>query len=235
MRSRGMAVEGRAFCREELFDLVEFFIPQRCFIKPGPGEVLVLQQKIYGDSVIISLDGYETQKLAVKTNVWQTLVLSNPASTDNNKGRPKLISVSGSLKTEDRYKASFSNETYFQIVENDFVPASKYPASGFSLNVNKASYSNVRRFINMKSEVPPDAVRVEEMINYFNLHYREPFGSDIFSIRSKLSSIPWNPTEKLLFLNVSARKLDLSKIPPANFVFLIDVSGSMDMPTGFPC
>ncbi len=185
------------------------------------------------DSVTISLDGYETQKLAVKTNVWQTLVLK-PASTDNNKGRPKLISVSGSLKTEDRYKASFSNETYFQIVENDFVPADKYPASGFSLNVNKASYSNVRRFINMKSEVPPDAVRVEEMINYFNLHYREPFGSDIFSIDTKLSSNPWNPTEKLLFLNVSARKLDLSKIPPANFVFLIDVSGSMDMPNRLP-
>lgn len=185
------------------------------------------------DSLTISLDGYETQKLAVKTNIWQTLVLK-PATIDNNKSKPRLISISGSYKAEGRFNPAFDNETYFQIVENDFVPAEKYPNTGFSLNVNKASYSNVRRFINMKSEVPPDAVRVEEMINYFNLHYQEPKNKDIFSIDSKISSNPWNPQEKLLFLNVSAKKLDLSKIPPANFVFLIDVSGSMDMPNRLP-
>jgi Ca-activated chloride channel family protein len=102
------------------------------------------------------------------------------------------------------------------------------------MNVNKASYSNVRRFINMKSAVPPDAVRTEEMVNYFNLHYREPEKGKIFRFESQLTSCPWDMEKQLLFLNINAKKLDLDKIPPGNFVFLIDVSGSMDQPNRLP-
>ena len=86
----------------------------------------------------------------------------------------------------------------------------------------------------MKSAVPPDAVRTEELVNYFNLHYKEPKTGDIFHFESQLTSCPWDMDKQLLLLNINAKKLDLNMIPPGNFVFLIDVSGSMDMPNRLP-
>jgi Ca-activated chloride channel family protein len=86
----------------------------------------------------------------------------------------------------------------------------------------------------MKSAVPPDAVRTEEMINYFNLHYREPDHNDLFRFESQLTSCPWDMEKQLLILNINAKKLDLNMVPPGNFVFLIDASGSMDMPNRLP-
>lgn len=185
------------------------------------------------DSLTLSFEGYETRSLAVKSDVWQTISLKMAAESAL-KNKIKLISVTKDLKQTNKPNFALSNETYFQLVENDFIKTSVYPNTGFSLNVNKASYSNVRRFLNMDSEVPPDAVRVEEMVNYFNLNYMEPKGKDVFRFGSQLTSCPWEPSSQLLFLNVSARKLDLSKVPPSNFVFLIDVSGSMDMPNRLP-
>jgi Ca-activated chloride channel family protein len=82
--------------------------------------------------------------------------------------------------------------------------------------------------------VPPDAVRTEELLNYFNLHYREPGNGEIFHLESQLTSCPWDMEKQLLFLNVNAKKIDLDRVPPGNFVFLIDVSGSMDMPNRLP-
>jgi Ca-activated chloride channel family protein len=82
--------------------------------------------------------------------------------------------------------------------------------------------------------VPPDAVRIEEMLNYFNLNYTEPKDNDPFSITTKLTSCPWNPAGQLYYVNLSAKKLDLDALPPSNLVFLIDVSGSMDMTNRLP-
>ncbi|MEI9957524.1 MAG: von Willebrand factor type A domain-containing protein [Ferruginibacter sp.] len=82
--------------------------------------------------------------------------------------------------------------------------------------------------------MPPDAVRTEELLNYFNLHRREPENNDVFKIESQLTPCPWNADKQLLYLNINAKKLDLDKVPPSNFVFLIDVSGSMDMPNRLP-
>jgi Ca-activated chloride channel family protein len=78
--------------------------------------------------------------------------------------------------------------------------------------------------------VPPDAVRVEELLNYFNLNYQAPEKDDAFKITSQLSDCPWNPADQLLYLNINAKKLNLDKIPPCNLVFLIDASASMDLP-----
>lgn len=86
----------------------------------------------------------------------------------------------------------------------------------------------------MNSTVPPDAVRIEELVNYFNLHYKQPLKDELFNITSQYTSCPWNDKEQLLFININAKKLDLDKVPPGNFVFLIDVSGSMDMPNRLP-
>jgi Ca-activated chloride channel family protein len=185
------------------------------------------------DSLTFSLDGYESKTIRVKTDVWQNVLLKISAEQAT-KNRQKLISITKDFSQSSKFSSIFSDETYFQLVENEFVNSDKYPNTGFSLDVDKASYSNVRRFINMNSEVPPDAVRIEELINYFNLHYREPAKGDLFNINSQLTACPWNYKNQLLVLNISAKKLDLDKVPPGNFVFLIDASGSMDMPNRLP-
>ncbi|HMK05033.1 MAG TPA: von Willebrand factor type A domain-containing protein, partial [Ferruginibacter sp.] len=185
------------------------------------------------DSLTLTMDGYEPKTVRVNTEQWQYITLKVLPSNVN-RNRPKLISVTKNLNQTSRVRWFVDNETYFQLVENEYVNAAKYPNTGFALNVNKASYSNVRRFINMKSVVPPDAVRTEELINYFNLHYREPLNDDIFRMESQLTSCPWDVEKQLLILNINARKVDLEKVPPSNFVFLIDVSGSMDMPNRLP-
>ena len=189
--------------------------------------------KILVDSLIFSLEGYEAKTVKVVADEWQHINLKVLPSNVN-RNRPKLISVTKDYKQSSKYRLYINNETYFQLVENEYVDARKFPNTGFSLNVNKASYSNLRRFLNMGSTVPPDAVRTEELLNYFNLHYREPENKEVFKIESQLSSCPWDENKQLLYLNINAKKLDLNKIPPGNFVFLIDVSGSMDMPNRLP-
>ena len=188
--------------------------------------------KLY-DSLTFSKEGYESKTQRVKTDQWQSVVLKtvNDQATRN---RQKLISVTKDLAQTGKHHLTISDESYFQIVENDFVHADNFPNTGFSLDVDKASYSNVRRFINTNSEVPPDAVRIEELINYFNLYYHEPLPGQLFNISTQLTSCPWNERNQLLYLNISAKKLDLDKVPPGNFVFLIDISGSMDMPNRLP-
>jgi Ca-activated chloride channel homolog len=102
------------------------------------------------------------------------------------------------------------------------------------MRIDKASYSNARRFINQQSKVPPDAVRVDEMLNYFNFNYKETSGKQVFRVESQVTDCPWNKNRRLLFLNLSGKKLNLDKVPPSNFVFLMDVSGSMDLPNRLP-
>jgi len=189
--------------------------------------------KAVTDSLTFNLEGYETQTLKINTDQWQTVNLKVLPSNVN-RNRPKLISLTKDLKQSTRFHWYINDETYFQLVENEFVNAGKYPNTGFSLNVNKASYSNIRRFLNMSSTVPPDAVRTEELLNYFNLHYREPEGKNIFKIESQLTSCPWDENKQLLYLNINAKKIDLNMVPSSNFVFLIDASGSMDMPNRLP-
>lgn len=185
------------------------------------------------DSLTLSRDGYESLTLFVKADVWQSIVLKS-ATVHANKSKPKLISLTRNNKYASAFNQVAGEETYFQLVENAYITTAKFPATGYSLNVNKASYSNVRRFINMGSQVPPDAVKIEEMVNYFNLQYKEPPATEIFNFTSQLTDCPWNTNEHLLYLNTSAKKLAFDNIPPGNFVFLIDVSGSMDMPNRLP-
>ena len=192
-----------------------------------------INERVLYDSLTITMEGYETITLKVRTDQWQTIILKATAEAIS-KSQPKLISLTQDFNKTSNRKWFAGDETYFQLVENDYVHADTFPNTGFSLNVNKASYSNVRRFLNMNSMVPPDAIRTEELINYFNLNYRKPLNDSLFSVESQLSSCPWNLQKQLFYLNVSAKKLDLEKVPPGNFVFLIDVSGSMDMPNRLP-
>ncbi len=185
------------------------------------------------DSLIISADNFETIGVKVKSDAWQNIILKSNI-IDESKNQPRLSSIVSDVNPNETYKSFADDETYFKLIENGFNITNEHPKTGFSLNINKASYSNARRFIKMGLPVPPDAIRTEEMVNYFNLHVRPPKPGQMFNIESQLTSCPWNEKEQLLFLNVNAKQLDFNHIPPGNFVFLIDVSGSMDMPNRLP-
>jgi Ca-activated chloride channel family protein len=185
------------------------------------------------DTMTIVADGFYSNTVAVNAEKYQTIVLKSRFAPPP-KPTNRLMSLTKNLSTEMRNRWTVGAETYSSLVENPFIPADKFPETGFALNINKASYSNIRRFINMDDIVPPDAIRLEEMMNYFNIHYTEPGRDSIFTYGSIISSCPWNADHELLYLNICARKATLDNIPPANLVFLIDVSGSMDLPNRLP-
>lgn len=185
------------------------------------------------DSITIVIDGYESKTIGVKADVFQVISMK-ALSSNASKYRQRLISITKDQTQSYKFNWFVSDESYFSLVENEEVNAVKFPNTAFSLNVNKASYSNIRRFLHMNSTVPPDAVRIEELLNYFNLHYKEPENKEVFKLESQYTDCPWNEKSRLLFLNINARKLDLQNVPPCNLVFLIDASGSMDMPNRLP-
>lgn len=125
---------------------------------------------------------------------------------------------------------------YSEIVENSFLIASEDPLSTLSIDVDRASYSNVRRLLQLEIMPPSNAVRIEEMINYFNYDYDAPKITDDrpFSTESTLTACPWNSDHQLLHIALQGARVDRSEIPPSNFVFLIDVSGSMGSPNKLP-
>jgi Ca-activated chloride channel family protein len=125
-------------------------------------------------------------------------------------------------------------EEYAAIYENAFLDSKSNPLSTFSIDVDGASYSNVRRFLQEGRLPPSDAVRIEEFINYFDYDYPQPSGSDPFSIATEVAATPWNPGTKLVHIGLQGRRMDSGKLPPNNLVFLIDVSGSMGTPDKLP-
>ena len=123
-----------------------------------------------------------------------------------------------------------NTEEYSKIVENIFKDVATSPLSTFSADVDTASYSNLRRWINMGysvDQIPEGAVRAEEMINYFHYDYKGPEGDDPFGINAQISDCPWNKEHKLLHLGLQTEAIDFSETPDSNIVFLVDVSGSM--------
>ncbi len=185
------------------------------------------------DTLTFSAEGYETKIVGVKADVYQLIILKQLSTLSSiQKQKPVSLVNGGDQLIRDKWFVA--EESYSNIVENNFIKADKFPNTAFAARVDKASYSNLRRFINQNSPVPPYAVRIEEMLNYFNFNYKEPDKNEVFKLESQLTSCPWNATHKLLFLNLNAKKLNLDKVPPSNFVFLIDVSGSMDIPNRLP-
>lgn len=127
----------------------------------------------------------------------------------------------------DAQPVQFNTEEYDAINENIFHDAVKNPLSTFSIDVDAASYSNVRRFINNGQHPPKDAVRIEEMINYFSYDYAQPKNDDPFAIHTELSVAPWNPKHRLVQIGLQGKRIATENLPPSNLVFLLDVSGSM--------
>ena len=127
-------------------------------------------------------------------------------------------------------------ETYKEIKENSFVAVAQQPVTTFSADVDRAAYANVRRIIGYGQIPPKDAVRIEEMVNYFDYDYPAPEEGSASPLRvsPELAPAPWNPNHLLLRIGLQAKKIDLAKAPPSNIVFLIDVSGSMDEDNKLP-
>ena len=185
------------------------------------------------DSVTITVEGYIPATFEIRSGTFSRFVLKAlPLSTMVKKDQ--LKSLTKDLKFDENLRWTVGGETYSSLVENQFIPAKTYPETSFAIHTDKASYSNIRRFLNMKTRVPPDAVRAEEMLNYFNFGYTPPVADSLFGFNVHISDCPWNEKNRLLYFQVCSRQLPDDSIPPSNLVFLIDVSGSMDMPNRLP-
>ncbi len=133
-----------------------------------------------------------------------------------------------------RYNNNFNTEGYTTIHENGFKDVMNAPLSTFSIDVDRASYANIRRFINQGSLPPADAVRIEEMVNYFKYDYPQPVGEHPFSVYTEAAVCPWDNSHYLLHVGLKGKEIDKRELPPSNLVLLIDVSGSMESPNKLP-
>ncbi|HWJ91009.1 MAG TPA: VWA domain-containing protein [Flavisolibacter sp.] len=161
---------------------------------------------------------------------------SDPASTPRPSDLHKIKSEQEQQirnRTGDSV-AALNTEDYDPIIENTFLSAVDDPLSTFSIDVDRAAYSNVRRFLTNGMLPPPGAVRIEEMINYFDYDYPQPSNGDPFCINTEIAPCPWNPRHQLIHIGLQGKTIPLENLPPSNLVFLIDVSGSMDEPNKLP-
>jgi Ca-activated chloride channel family protein len=143
--------------------------------------------------------------------------------------------ASGRKKMErEEAPKEFNTEEYDKIVENAFVSALTNPLSTFSVDVDNASYSNVRRFLNSNEMPYPGSVRIEEMINYFDYQYRQPTDEHPFSVSMEMGKCYWNTEHYLVQIGLKGKEIEIEKIPSGNMVFLIDVSGSMENTNKLP-
>jgi Ca-activated chloride channel family protein len=184
------------------------------------------------DTLTFSLNGFQKQKILVDATNYYRVKLKKQQNVATS--RYKLASLTENLRRDAQQKWFLGDESYASIIENQFINTSAYPSTGVTLNIDRASYSNVRRFLNMNTAAPPDAVRIEEMLNYFNFNYTEPANNKTFEIAPVLTDCPWNPAHQLLLTTIRSKKVLMDSMPPANLVFLIDVSGSMDLPNRLP-
>ena len=129
-----------------------------------------------------------------------------------------------------RFPGPFNTEAYDYTDENPFRRVATDPLSTFSIDVDTASYANVRRFLNDGQLPPAGAVRIEELINYFRFDYPQPDSRQPFSVTTELAACPWNPKHRLALVGLQGRDIEAGNVPPCNLVFLIDVSGSMMSP-----
>ncbi len=152
-------------------------------------------------------------------------------------GRPNgkwALAARSAAAPNFRPPPNWNTEDYAYIEENGFRLASENPLSTFSIDVDAASYANVRRFIRNGRMPPVDAVRIEEMINYFSYDYPVPTDGTPFSVTTEVGAAPWNPTHQLVHIGLQGQRMDLTGRPPSNLVFLLDVSGSMSSPDKLP-
>lgn len=170
------------------------------------------------------------QIVQIEEESMMALDMSMPVATvTHSRHLSKEIAICPPVPTG--YRANGNNEEYNTVVENRFIQTLTESLSTFSIDVDAASYSNMRRYINQGQLPPIDAIRTEELINYFSYNYIQPTGNDPVRISAEIGSCPWNTRHRLVRIGVKAREVADRNLPASNLVFLIDVSGSMYGPT----
>ena len=191
-------------------------------------------QKVLREAVIVDYGAVAPRKVASAPSgrAAGASVRRNRAVPDQEELKDKSVGYLNATAPPVAYPArpeAGAGDTYAKIQENAFHPVSKEPLSTFALDVDNASYSNVRRFLNEGQLPPRDAVRVEELLNYFRYQLPAPAATspDPVRISAELSDCPWAPCHQLARIGIQARILETASLPPANLAFLVDVSGSM--------
>ena len=206
-----------------------------------------VQQKVNGRSVIdIVLKAESTQMeeviVTAQGQAMQKKSLGYSTNAYNGRGMPSAAPGIYAdrdkgyfdYRNKDDEYVDFNREGYDKITENQFLKVNDNPLSTFSIDVDAASYSNVRRFLNQGQLPPAGAVRIEEMVNYFKYEYPQPTNNDPFSINTEIADAPWNKDHKLVLIGLQGKKIPTENLPASNLVFLIDVSGSMQDPNKLP-
>ena len=200
------------------------------------GEYTIRADK--GEKLVFSYIGYEKQEAEVKSERLNIRLKTSSQVLEEcvvvGYGTQKMVSLCGTvghvtpgIMASRMYADGMNAEEYKEIAENNFKTVSESPLSTFSIDVDAASYSNMRRYIN-KGELPPaDAIRTEELINYFSYDYPQPTGNDPVKITTEVGACPWNVKHRLVRIGLKAKEIPTDKLPVSNLVFLIDVSGSM--------
>jgi len=147
---------------------------------------------------------------------------------------PGIMPQTYNAKPQTETEPQYNTDDYDAIVENRFYETTQNPLSTFSIDVDAASYSNMRRYIKNGQKPPKDAVRIEELVNYFDYEYPQPKGEHPFEVITEVSECPWQPKHRLLHVGMQGKHISSENLPASNLVFLIDVSGSMDMPNRLP-
>ena len=195
-------------------------------------------------TVTIELIGYTVQRRQVtvtpgRTTVLDVVMVPRTLSTDELvvgeelRETPRLRHAAEAAEAVHGIAVSlarridFNTESYARIEENDFRLVSASPLSTFSIDVDRASYANIRRFIQSGDRPPVDAVRIEEMINYFPYDWGDVSGEHPFAVTTEVWEAPWKPEHRLVRIGLHAESVDTGDLPPSNLVFLLDVSGSM--------
>lgn len=204
-----IVVDGKITTAKELANINPKKIKSTNVIKGAGGSALYGSQGSNGVIIVQTKKGNYKLSKEVKAAIA-------------NKPKPKLI-IPEKAKDE-----------YVEIVENSFQTVKTSPLSTFSIDVDKASYSNVRRMINNGQKVYPDAVKIEEMVNYFDYNYPQPKDNHPFSINTELIITPWNTQTKLVKIGLQGKTYNNEELPPSNLTFLIDVSGSMSAQNKLP-
>lgn len=197
----------------------------------GSSRLEVLLEATVLDEVVVT--GYGVANTADITGLQSErasgMRMASPAKRSM-QGAPAPYNMAPYYREQEKYRdksADFNTEGYAAFSENRFMDVAGNPLSTFSIDVDAASYSNLRRFLNNGQLPPPGVVRSEELINYFSYQYKEPADEHPFAVHTTLFECPWNQQHRLVSIGLQGKKIPADNLPPANLVFLIDVSGSM--------